>query len=92
MGDNKKIAVILQDRPDEALRMALGLTLEGDEITVINTGAPVPQNDGNETNIMALEEFDAILLSVNTADEGFTPIAMQEMPAKLLDYDHVLPY
>ncbi|MHB0914955.1 MAG: hypothetical protein ACYC5A_06840 [Thermoleophilia bacterium] len=92
MSDTKKIAVILHDRQDEALRMALGLTLEGDEITVINTGAPIAKNDGNDTNVMALGEFDVTLLSVNEADSDFSGITMQELPTRLLDYDHVLPY
>lgn len=92
MSDTKKIAVILHDRQDEALRMALGLTLEGDEITVINTGGPIAKNDGNDTNVMALGEFDVNLLSVNEADSDFGTITMQDLPTRLLDYDHVLPY
>lgn len=92
MSDAKKIAVIVQDRPDEALRMALGLTLEGDEISVINVGGVIPENEGNEMNIMALGEFDAKLMSVNEADGDFETVTMQEIPAKLVEYDHVLPY
>lgn len=92
MSDAKKIAVIMQDRQDEALRMALGLTLEGDEISVINVGGTVAQNDDNEMNISALGEFDAKLMSVNEADGDFQTIAMQEIPAKLTEYDHILPY
>lgn len=92
MSDQKKIAVIMQERADEALRMALGLTLEGDEISVINVGNAVPASDDNETNIMALGEFDAKLISVNEADGDFETITMQELPAKLAEYDHVLPY
>lgn len=92
MSDAKKIAVIMQDRQDEALRMALGLTLEGDEISVINVGGTVAQNDDNEMNISALGEFDAKLMSVNEADGDFQTITMQEIPAKLTEYDHILPY
>jgi len=92
MSDAKKIAVIAQDRPGEALRMALGLTLEGDEISVINVGDVITKNDENEMNIMALGEFDAILMSLNEADSDFQAITMQDLPAKLAEYDHVLPY
>jgi hypothetical protein len=92
MSDTKQIAVIASDRPDEALRMALGLVLEGDEITVINIGDAIPANDGNETNVMALGEFDVNLLSINEADNDFETITMQDIPAKLAEYTHVLPY
>lgn len=92
MSDSKRIAVIVSDRQDEGLRMALGLTLEGDEITVFNLGNPVEMNEGNEMNISALGEFDCPLFSRNANDEGFTAINMQDVPLKLLEYDHVLSY
>jgi hypothetical protein len=92
MSDTKTLAVVVSDRQDEALRMSLGLVLEGDEVSVINVGDAIAANDGNETNIMALSEFDVNLLSVNEADSDFETITMQDIPAKLAEYTHVLPY
>ncbi|MFA5802695.1 MAG: hypothetical protein WC911_09515 [Thermoleophilia bacterium] len=92
MSDSKKIAVIVSDRQDEGLRMALGLTLEGDEISVFNLGSPIEMNDGNEMNVDALGEFDCLLYSVNEKDAAFTQINMQDMPAKLLEFNDVLSY
>ncbi|MFA6000852.1 MAG: hypothetical protein WC828_01905 [Thermoleophilia bacterium] len=92
MSDSKKIAVIVSDRQDEGLRMALGLTLEGDEISVFNLGSPIEMNDGNEMNVEALGEFDCLLYSVNEKDAAFTQINMQDMPAKLLEFNDVLSY
>lgn len=93
MADTKKIAVLVQDRQDEALRMALGLTLADDEITVFNIGMkPIESNDANQLNIESLQMMDCPLFSVQEADSDFETIAMQLIPEKLLDYDHVIPY
>jgi hypothetical protein len=93
MADTKKIAVLVQDRQGEALRMALGLTLADDEITVYNLGMqPIEANEANQLNIESLQMMDCPLFSVHEADSDFETIAMQLIPEKLLDYDHVIPY
>jgi len=90
--DKKKVAVMVRDRQGEALRMSLGLILADDEVTVINVGAPIERNDDNNLSIESLDMMDCILYSVNEADEGFQTITMQDIPAKLVEYDHVIPY
>ncbi|MHB8159252.1 MAG: hypothetical protein ACYDGS_01945 [Thermoleophilia bacterium] len=90
--DKKKIAVIVRDREGEALRMSLGLVLADDEVSVFNLGSVIERNDDNNLNIESLEMMDCILYSVNEKDENFQTIAMQDVPAKLLDYDHVVAY
>ena len=92
MSDAKKIAVIVSDRQSEGLRMALGLTIEGDEVHVINIGAPIERDDATNTNIGGLEMMDCTLFSVNAKDEGFQQMNMTDIPEKLLEYDHVVPY
>ena len=93
MGDEtKKIAVILRDRQDEGLRMSVGLTLEGDEITVFNLGAPIERHADNDLNVETLGDLDCGRISVNAADEGFEQMSMQNIPTKLLEFTHVVPY
>jgi len=92
MSDAKKIAVIVTDRQSEALRMALGLTIEGDEISVFNCGDPIERTDEVNTNIDGLDMMESKLFTVNDADEGFGKMTMQEIPGKLLEYDHIVPY
>lgn len=92
MSDTKKLAVIVRDRQGEALRMSLGLVLADDEVTVYNLGAPIERNDDNNLNIESLEMMDCKLFSINQADEGFEQINMQQVPLKLLEYDHVIAY
>jgi len=90
--DKKKLAVVVRDRQGEALRMGLGLVLADDEVTVFNLGAPIERNDDNNMNIESLEMMDCVLYSVNEADEGFQQMNMQQVPLKLLEYDHVIAY
>ncbi len=88
----KKIAVIVQDRQGEALRMAVGLTLADDQVSVFNLGNPIETDEGNQLNLDTLEMMECERFSVNEADEGFEQINMQQVPAKLLEYDVVVPY
>ena len=90
--DQKKLAVVVRDRQGEALRMSLGLVLADDEVTVFNLGVPIERNDDNNLNIESLEMMDCKLFSINQADEGFEQINMQQIPLKLLEYDHVIAY
>ncbi len=93
MGDDqKKLAVVVRDRQGEALRMSLGLVLADDQVTVFNLGAPIEKNDDNDLNVESLAMMDCILYSVNQNDEGFEQMAMQQVPLKLLEYDHVIAY
>ena len=92
MADARKIAVIIRDRQDEALRMAVGLTLEGDEVTVINIGDPIEHHGDNDLNVETLGDLECGRISVNEADEGFEHMTMQNIPQKLLEFDHVVPY
>ena len=90
--DAKKIAVLVRDRQGEALRMALGLTLADDAITVFNIGAPIEVNDANELSVESLEMMECELFSVNEVDANFQSITMQLLPEKLLEFTHVIPY
>ncbi len=92
MADARKIAVIIRDRQDEALRMAVGLTLEGDEVSVINIGDPIEHHGDNDLNVETLGDLECGRISVNEADEGFEHMTMQNIPQKLLEFDHVVPY
>ncbi|MDA8091741.1 MAG: hypothetical protein M0Z61_16165 [Nitrospiraceae bacterium] len=91
MPGQKNIAVLVKDRTEEALRMALGLTLYDDRIDVYLTGpAPAP----TEMNLMNLEMLKAMkagLYSICEA-EDFKRVNENEMPQILLKYDVVITY
>lgn len=92
MSDTKKIAVLVNDRQDEALRMAVGLTLEGDEISVFNIGAPIARNDGNDLNVETLGDLDCGRFSINAEDTDFDQLDISQVAERILDYDHVVAY
>ena len=92
MIDRKKIAVVVQDRQDEALRMACGLTLAGDTVDIFILDSVLDLN--NPAIAMPLEminELDLKLYS-NNVENSFLQITLEEMATKLLEYDVTVPY
>ena len=92
MGDTKKIAVIVRDRPAEALRVAGGLTLADDTIEVfILDGKLDKSNPEIATPLELVAELDLKIYS-NNSDNGYATMTLEEMSKKLLEYDVVVPY
>lgn len=97
--NKKKIAVLVRERTDEALRMALGLTLCDDAVDVYLTG-PVPS--GTEQNLMSVEMLCLTGAGIyrlsgfgrhdEAWDPGFKPASAAALPAALLGYDIVIAY
>ncbi len=92
MGDTKKIAVIVRDRPAEALRVAGGLTLADDTIEVFVLDGKLEKEKAEVA--MPLELVTDLDLKVysNNAANGYATITLEEMAKKLLEYDVVVPY
>ncbi|MDA8085239.1 MAG: hypothetical protein M0Z75_00890 [Nitrospiraceae bacterium] len=89
----KKIAVLVRDRQDEALRMALGVTLLEDAIDVYILDGPVGPSEDNIMNIETMKDM-GMSLYTNYPDKsgGLTYISTAEMAKRLTGYDLVLPY
>lgn len=92
MGDTRKIAVLVRDRQGEALRMAVGLTLEGDAISVFNIGGPIVKNEGNDLNVETLGDLDCGRFSINAEDADFEQLDIGQVAERILDYDHIVAY
>jgi len=88
----KKIAVLVRDRQEEALRMALGLTLADDAIDVYALGGKIKDTDANTQNLELLPEMDVCLYSDCRQNGTMAYVPTDEIAARLLQYDHVLPY
>ena len=92
MGDTKKIAVVVRDRPGEALRVAGGLTLADDTIEVFFLDRKLDKSNPEVAQPLELiTELDLKVYS-NNPENGYTTISLQEMAKKLLEYDVVVPY
>jgi hypothetical protein len=92
MGDTKKIAVVVRDRQAEALRVAGGLTLADDTIEVFILDRKLDKDNPEVAQPLELvTELDLKMYSNNPVN-GYTAISIEEMAAKLLEYDVVVPY
>lgn len=92
MATPKRIAVVVRDRESEALRMALGLTLADDAVSVYVVDHRLAANDDDLMNIELLKEMGVGVYS-NRSDEPLAEFRSAEQVAhELVAHDHILPY
>ena len=87
----KKIAILVRDRVDEALRMGVGATLADDEISIFLMGGKVEMNDDNELNLETCVDLDVKVYS-NNPENPYEQKSNEEVAKMLVDYDIVVPY
>lgn len=87
----KKIAVLVRDRQDEALRMAVGLTLADDEVNVFIMDRKLQSNEANDLNVETLGDMDAKIFS-NNPENNFEQMTTEEIARALTKYDVTIPY
>ncbi|VAW56135.1 hypothetical protein MNBD_GAMMA07-418 [hydrothermal vent metagenome] len=91
-----KIAILINDRQAEAIRMGSGITLLDDEVELFFIDAALETND--EVNMMmeiATEMELPVFSNVrnNTQENSqITLLSSQDINNKLLDYDHIIAY
>jgi len=88
----KKIAVLVRDRQAEAMRMAVGLTLADDEISVFVMDKKVDMSDaGVALNVETLGDLDVKIYS-NNPENQFEQMSTEDIARNLVKYDRVIPY
>jgi len=87
----KKIAVLVRDRQAEALRMAVGLTLEDDEVSVFVMDGKLGDSDAVAPILEALKELGVKIYS-NNPENAFEQMSTEDIANALLNYDSVIPY
>ncbi|MEE8428877.1 MAG: hypothetical protein V3S33_05185 [Gammaproteobacteria bacterium] len=88
----KKIIVLVRNRQAEALRMALGMTLADDAVDVCVVEGKLEETEANTLNLGLLKEMDVDVLTCRRENEGLEFVAPDDLPARLTQYDHILPY
>ena len=88
----KKVAVVVRDRQEEALRMAVGLTIMVDEIDVFVLDRVVEPNEKNELNLETLKELGRPVFTNTKENKDMEFVSTEEIATRLLSYDHVIPY
>ncbi len=86
----KKIAVVVTDRQDEALRMSIGLTLLDDQIDVYVLGGDLAPREA--LHLETIRELEVPVYSSIKNDAAADYLPMDQIAERLLTYDHVLPY
>lgn len=88
----KKIAVVVRDRQAEAIRMAVGLTLADDEVSVFVIDQKINLDDeAVALNVETLGDLDVKIFSNNPANK-FEQMSAEEIARNLVKYDTVIPY
>jgi len=89
---NKRVAVVARDRQDEALRMAVGLTLMDDSIDVFVLDRKLADSENNRLNIETMELMEMKLFTNSAENEGMEYLSTEDIARILLGYDIVIPY
>ncbi len=88
----KKVAVLVRDRQDEALRMSVGITLLDDQIDVFVLDRKLEENEQNTLNIETLKELGQNIYTNFQENTGLEFLPTEEIAGRLLQYDHIIPY
>ncbi|MBI5634076.1 MAG: hypothetical protein HZA15_11420 [Nitrospirae bacterium] len=88
----KRIAVVARHRQDEALRMAVGLTLMDDSIDIFVLDRKLADTENNRLNIETMELMDMKLYTNSAENTGMEYLSTENMARKFPGYDTVLPY
>ena len=89
---DKKIAVIIRDRQEEALRMALGLLLLDDTVDVFILDRPIENTEKNRLQLQTAEEMELNLYTNCSENQDIEQLSVEEIAARLTNYDIVLAY
>lgn len=87
----KKIAVLVRDRQEEALRMSVGLTLADDEVSVFVMDEKLEFDEKAAVNLEALGDMGAKVFS-NNPENRLEQMTTEEIARALTGYDVVVPY
>lgn len=88
----KKIAVLVRKRQQEALRMAVGITLMDDVIDIYVLDREVESSEMNALNLETIEMMDMNMYTNFGGNKNMSLMSNAEIADRLLEYDHIIPY
>jgi hypothetical protein len=88
----KRIAVIISDRQQEGLRMALGLLYLDDVADLFLMDHPLEDDPKIQTHIQTAVEMEMKLYANCPNSSEFEILSNEEIANRLLEYDAVLKY
>ena len=87
----KKVAVLVIDNQHEGLRMAVGLTLEDNAVSVFVMDKKLASGDDIDLNVETLGDMDAKIYS-NNPENKFEQRTTEEVARVLPEFDVVIQY
>lgn len=87
-----KIAILINDRQAEAIRMSSGITLLDDEIEMFFLDAPIDGSDDVEMMMEIASEMELPMYSNVEENKQMTILSTEALQNKLLEYDHIIAY
>ena len=88
----KRLAVLVRERQAEALRVAVGLTLNDDRVEVFVLDRKVADTPENATNIEVLKEME-MRVATNCADNADLEfLSNADLARQVAECDVILPY
>ena len=87
-----KIAVLINNRQGEAIRMSSGITLCDDEIELFFLDTPIEDSEEVEMMMEIASEMELPMFSNVSDNTTMTQLSTEELHNKLLDYDHIIAY
>jgi len=87
----KKVAVVVRDRQHEALRMAVGLTLEDAAVSVYVMDNKLASDDNMDLNVETIGDMDGKIFS-NNPENKFDQMTIEEIARALAEADAVVAY
>ena len=88
---SKKVAVLVRDRQREALRMAVGMTLDDNAVSVFVMDKKLPDDENTALNLESLGDMKAKLFS-NNPENRCEQKTTEEIARALTEFDVVIPY
>ena len=87
----KKVAVIVRENQHEALRMAVGLTLDDAVVSVFVMDGKLPSDENIDLNVETLGDMDAKIFS-NNPENKFEQMSTEQIAKALTEFDAVIPF
>ena len=87
----KKVAVMVSDNQQEGLRMAVGLTLEDNAVSVFVMDKRLASGDDIDLNVETLGDMDAKIYS-NNPENKLEQRTTEEVARALPEFDVVIQY
>jgi hypothetical protein len=88
----RKVAILVRERQEEGLRMAVGITLKNDIIDIYVLDRKVEDTELNELNLDTVGMMDMKLFTNCPENDKMICLSNEEISERLIDYDHVIAY